>query len=82
MTIRYTLRIREALGARWSRWFEDFVITHNAAGDTIISGEVIDEAAFYGLITRARDLGLTILALERQRDDVRDARPGAAERPG
>jgi len=36
------------------------------AGNTIISGEVIDEAAFYGLMSRARDLGLTILAMERQ----------------
>jgi len=82
MTIHYTLRIREALGASWSRWFEGFVITHDAAGDTIISGEVMDEAAFYGLITRARDLGLTILALERQRDDVRDAGPGVPGRLG
>ena len=39
---------------------------HDAAGDAIITGEVIGEAALYGLIGRARDLGLTLLSAERQ----------------
>jgi len=66
MTIRYVLRLRQTLDASWSRWFEGFVITHDEGGDTIISGEVLDEAAFYSLMSRARDLGLTVVSLQRQ----------------
>jgi len=65
MSIRYEIHVRETLRDAWSKWFEDFAITHDAAGDTIITGEVMDEAAFYGLISRARDLGLTIVSVKR-----------------
>jgi len=66
MTIRYEIRVRETLSASWATWFDDFVITHDPSGDTIITGEVIDEAAFHALFSRARDLGLTILSVERR----------------
>jgi len=65
MAIRYELRIQGKLDVSWSTWFDNFVITHDPAENTIITGEVCDEAAFYGLISRARDLGLTILSVER-----------------
>jgi len=66
MTIRCEIRFRETLSASWATWFDGFVITYDPAGDTIITGEVVDEAAFYGLISRARDLGLTILSMKRR----------------
>lgn len=66
MPIRYELRVRGALDPSWAPWFEGLTIVHDAAGDTTIAGEVIDEAAFYGLIARARDLGLVVLSVNRQ----------------
>jgi len=65
MPIHYEIRVRETLRDSWSKWFDDFAITHDSGGDTIITGEVIDEAAFYSLISRARDLGLTVLSVKR-----------------
>ncbi len=62
---RYVIRVRGVLAPDWSTWFAGFAI-EPVNGDTILSGEVIDESAFYGLISRARDLGLTIVSVERQ----------------
>jgi len=63
---RYVIRVRGVLSPDWSAWFAGFAIDHDADGNTILSGEVMDESAFYGLISRARDLGLTIVSVERQ----------------
>jgi len=61
----YQILIKEALDPEWSAWFDDMTITRDTAGATILEGPVIDQAALYGLIGRARDLGLTLLAVNR-----------------
>jgi len=61
----YVIRVRGKLSPASSAWFDGFTAVHDSAGDTILSGEVVDQAAFYGAISRARDLGLTIISVER-----------------
>ena len=39
-------------------WFEGLQITTNG-GETVISGQLADQAALHGLLTRVRDLGLS-----------------------
>jgi len=36
-----------------------------ANGDTTLTGPVTDQAALHGLISRIRDLGITLIAVER-----------------
>jgi hypothetical protein len=62
----YTIHVRSAMAVDWATWFCGFTVTHDGAGTTILSGEVADRARFYELMSRARDLGLTIVALERR----------------
>jgi len=38
-------------------------ITLEEDGNTLLPGPVIDQAALHGLLTKIRDLGLTLLAL-------------------
>jgi hypothetical protein len=64
----YRVHIREHLPTRWSAWFAGAVITHRADGGATIEAALIDQAALYGLISRLRDLGLTLLAVERIAD--------------
>ena len=67
----YVIRVRGILNPDWSIWFPGFDVAHDLAGNTVLSGEVVDRAAFYGLINRARDLGLMIVSVERRdTDDV------------
>jgi DNA-binding FadR family transcriptional regulator len=58
-------QVRGALDPRWSGWFDQLAISHDAEGNTLLSGPVSDQAALYGLINRLRDLGMTLLAVAR-----------------
>ena len=57
------IRIAGHLDARWSAWFEGLQMRHLPDGSTEVSGPVVDQAALYGLMNRARDLGLTLLTV-------------------
>lgn len=63
MARHYQLTFIETLDASWSPWFDDLTITHNADGHTLMTGEVRDQSALYGLIGKARDLALTLVAV-------------------
>jgi len=65
MPVRYQIQVRGALDPRWSAWFDQLAITHDAEGNTLLVGPVSDQAALYGLINRLRDLGMTLLAVTR-----------------
>ncbi len=68
----YAIYVRGALDPQWSTWFDGVTITHDADGNTILQGAVVDQAALYGLIGKARDLGLTMLAVVRSEPEVQD----------
>jgi hypothetical protein len=52
----------------WSGWFEGLTITHNERGETLFSGRLRDQAAFYGLLTKVRDMGLFLISVKYQAD--------------
>ena len=59
----YELRIIGRLGLSTQSWFEDMSVTVDESSSpvqTIIQGPMRDQAALYGLISRIRDLGLTL----------------------
>jgi len=62
---RYHIYVRGTLDPRWSIWFDQLAITHDAEGNTLLAGPVSDQAALYGVINRLRDLGMTLLAVAR-----------------
>ena len=62
------IRIAGHLDARWSEWFEGLQMRHLPDGSTEVSGPVVDQAALYGLMNRARDLGLTLLTVSVEPD--------------
>jgi hypothetical protein len=61
----YQITVQGVLEPRWSAWFDGLELTSDAAGRTTISGPVADQAALHGLLTRIRDLGLTLLEVRR-----------------
>ena len=59
----------------WSAWFEPLTVTRHDDGTTRIVGPMVDAAALYGLLTRLRDLGATLLqVLALQDHEVRGRR--------
>lgn len=61
----YEIRLKGHLGLNTLIWFEEFTADHTPAGETILRGPIGDQAALHGILTRIRDLGLT-LTLVRQ----------------
>lgn len=60
----YAIRVRGQLDERWRRRFEGFDLTLSPEGDTIISGRAIDQATLFGALSRIRDLGLELVAVQ------------------
>ena len=65
MVLYYQITVKEYLDDSWSSWFDELTITHGADGESTLSGPVRDQSALYGLIDKARDLGLTLIAVGR-----------------
>ncbi|MHB1414469.1 MAG: hypothetical protein ACYC1C_04385 [Chloroflexota bacterium] len=61
----YRVYIQEQVDRRWQGWFEGLSIQASDDGSTVIEGTVTDQAALHGLLNRVRDLGLTLLSVER-----------------
>jgi hypothetical protein len=58
-----TIRIKGKVDASWVEWFEGFQLAYQEPDETILTGLVSDQAAFYGLIGKLRDLGLQLLSV-------------------
>jgi hypothetical protein len=65
----YHIRIKGHLGPRWEGWFGQMAITHEVNGETLMTGPIIDQAALHGMLTKIRDLGLTLLSITRAEPD-------------
>jgi len=59
---QYEIRVKGELDERWQAWFEGMTITI-VDDETLIRGTVTDQAALHSLLTRIRDLGLPLLAV-------------------
>jgi hypothetical protein len=62
---RYEIRVEGHLAADWSDWFEGLTVRQEASGETVISGS-LDQAALHGVLAKVRDLGLTLVAVNRK----------------
>lgn len=61
---RYRLRVAGHLDQHWSLWFGDLTLIHDDDGTTSLIGAVADQAELHGLLTKIRDLGVTLISLE------------------
>ena len=59
----YELRVAGHLDKGWSDWFAPLVIRHEPDGTTRLVGPVPDQAALYGLLRKANDLGLALVSV-------------------
>lgn len=59
----YQLKIKGQLGHQWMEWFEGLTITLEEDGNTLLTGQVIDQAALHGILKKIRDLGMPLLSV-------------------
>jgi hypothetical protein len=60
----YQIRVKGTLDQSWSDWFGSLTVTEQN-GETLLAGQVIDQAALHGILAKINDLGLVILSVER-----------------
>jgi hypothetical protein len=58
------IRIKGCLDPHWTEWLGGLSITHSGEDQTLLSGQLADQAALFGLIARLRDLGLEVIYLK------------------
>jgi hypothetical protein len=59
----YRLRVDGHLGEHWSSWFGDLTLAHEDDGTTCLTGAITDQAELHGLLTKIRDLGVTLISV-------------------
>jgi hypothetical protein len=47
-----------------SAWFDDLTLTHESDGTSSLSRAVSDQAQLHGLLSKIRDLGVTLLSVK------------------
>ena len=60
---RVEIRIKGRINEQWSEWLGGLTISHSDPEATVLTGLVADQAALYGIISRLRDLGLQLSAV-------------------
>jgi hypothetical protein len=61
----YEIRIEGAISDRWSDWFAGLTIRPGESNETILSGELTDQAQLHGVLMRIRDLRLVLISVNR-----------------
>jgi hypothetical protein len=59
----YRMRLQGRVTAKWGDWLQN-ATTGFEDGQTIILGEVRDQAALFGLLSFVRNLGAVLISLE------------------
>ena len=61
--MKVEIKIKEKISQQWESWFEGLSITREG-NNTILSGNVIDESAFHGILNQIRDLNLKLISAQ------------------
>jgi hypothetical protein len=61
----YLIRVQGHLGRRWASWFDGLELTRHEDGTTTLRGHLADQAALHGVLTKVRDMGVTLLSVTR-----------------
>ncbi len=58
------IRVEGHLDKTWSEWLDGFTLTHTKEGETILTGEISEQAGLYGLLAKLRDLGVVLISID------------------
>ena len=61
----YMIRIREKISPQILDWFEETMMVTTDQGETIMTCSFIDQAALHGMLSKIRDLNLTLISLSK-----------------
>ena len=56
------IRIKGTLKEDWSEWLEGLIVSNQANEETMLNGQISDQAALLGLLNRIHGLNLQLLS--------------------
>ena len=62
----YEIQIQGHLSSQWADWFDGLWLENRPDGTAVLSGAFPDQARLFGVLDRLRDLGLTLIAVNRR----------------
>ena len=62
----YVIRLQGRLELEFASWFPELAITEDMDDNTLLSGELPDQAALIGILLRAHNLNLQLLSFNIQ----------------
>jgi len=65
----YRIAVRSELGSRYAAAFEGMEM-ETKDGDTVLTGEIIDQPHLYGILDRINGLGLQLLSVQALPEDA------------
>ena len=68
----FEIRIKGHLNQSWVKWFEGMEVCIEPQGETVLKGQLTDQAALHGVLSKIRDLGLTLVSLQQADGNIRD----------
>jgi hypothetical protein len=66
----YQIKIKGYLDLHWADWLGGMEITHDAQGNSLLTGILPDQPALHGILVQIRDLGMPLISLSSQPDIV------------
>ena len=64
-SFEYEIRVEGQLDAQWSDWFDGLSVSEVGDGETLIRGEVADQAALRGILEKIWNLNLALVSVQR-----------------
>ena len=64
------LRVKGQIDRNWSDWIGGLDISYTEQGDTVLTGQVRDQAALYGLLEKLSNVGMQLLSFTFQQADT------------
>ena len=76
----YRIVVQSELSDRYAAAFEGMEM-ETKSGDTVITGEVIDQPHLYGILSRINGLGLKLVSVQALPEDAHPSAAGGARVP-
>lgn len=67
----YEIRVDGQLDTRWAEWFDGLTIQYQGSEGTTLTGQLPDQSALLGVLTKIHNLNLILLSVRRQPPETR-----------
>jgi hypothetical protein len=66
------IHVKGNINSKWSDWFGEMQVREDASGETILSGNLLDMAAVYGVISRLGSLVIALVSVKCTEESDKD----------